>query len=157
MTRDGNPGFRDLTLDEAWKLLRRLFEAEIGCALVFVLPYLLFFSASKTADAIVGDTTASEWMGYVILIVVLLVVVFHINDLFSSLAGLFSNLANVTKAMSPIKRTALGILLVLYFMSAIHFPRIWFFLSVLVLIPAGFTYDEYKRLLKDKLPAQKDM
>jgi len=52
--------------------------------------------------------------------------------------------------MSGIKRTAFAILLVSYFLGWIHFPTITFFVSALVVIPAGFTYDEYARLLRDK-------
>lgn len=150
MTENSNPTFRDLTLNEALRLIKRFFSSVLVCALVFVLPYLLLTSTSKYADAIVGDKTASEWTGYLLSFVVLLLIVFHINDLFSSLAELFANLANLTKAMSWIKRTAFAILLVSYFLGWIHFPTITFFVSALVVIPAGFTYDEYTRILRDK-------
>jgi len=157
MTENGNPAFRDLTLDEAWGLAKRFFSTVIVCSLVFVLPYLLLTSASKYADAIVSDTTASEWTGYLLSFVVLLLVVFHINDLFSNLAKLFANLANLTKEMSWIKRTAFAILLISYFLGWIHFPTITFFVSVLVIIPVGFTYDEYTRLLRNKKSGWEDL
>jgi succinate dehydrogenase hydrophobic anchor subunit len=98
MAKNTNPTFRDLTLDEAWRLTKRFFSAVLVCALVFVLPYLLLTSASKYADVIVGDKTASEWTGYLLSFVVLLFVVFHISDLFSTLAEMFADLANLTKS-----------------------------------------------------------
>jgi hypothetical protein len=157
MRENAKPGFRDLTLDEVLKLLKHFFGGVFVCALIFVLPYLLLTSASEYADAIVGDKRASQWTGYVLSFVVLLWVVFHIDTLFSRLAELFANLANLTKEMSTIKRTAFAILLVLYFWGCVHFPNIGFFVSVLGLFPAGFTYDEYKRLLKDRLPKERDV
>jgi divalent metal cation (Fe/Co/Zn/Cd) transporter len=104
-----------------------------------------------------GDKTFSNWIGYIFSFAVLFYVVLYIHELFSSLAELFTNLANLTKAMSKIKRTALVIMLVFYFLGWIHFPIIAFFVSVLVLIPAGFTFDEYKRLLADRLSTQEEV
>jgi len=150
MTENSNPAFRDLTLDEARRLIKRFFSSVFVCALVFVLPYLLLTSASKYANSIAGDKTTSEWTSYLLSFIVFLLVVFHIDDLFSSLSELFANLANLTKAMSWIKRTAFAILLVSYFLGWIHFPTITFFVSVLFIIPAGFTYDEYTRLFREK-------
>ena len=154
MTENSTPTFRDLTLVEAWRLIKRFFSAVLVCALVLILPYVLLTLGSKGVDTMVsGKGISTKWIGYLLSFVVLLFVVFHINDLFSSLAELFANLANLTKAMPWLKRTAFAILLVSYFLGWIHFPIITFFVSALVLIPAGFAYDEYTRLLRDKQSA----
>jgi len=110
--------------------------------------YILGLRGVHTMDG--GKVISTKWIGYLFLFLVLLWVVFHINDLFSSLAEFFANLANLTKAMSWIKRTAFAILLVSYFFCWIRFPAIIFFVTSLVLFPAGFTYDEYTRIIRDK-------
>lgn len=157
MTENSNPSFRDLTLKEAWKLIKIFFSCVFACALVFVLPYALLTSASKSVDTTVGQRTISDWIGYLCLFAVLLLVVFNIDEFFSSLAKFFADLANLTKAMSKIKRIAFAFLLLLFFYCWFNFTRITFFVSVLVLLPAEFTYYQYKSILKEKLFTQEDV
>lgn len=157
MTENSNLTFRDLTLKEAWKLIKIFFSCVFACALVFVLPYVLLTSASKSVDTTFGQRTISEWVGYLCIYAVLLLVVFNIDEFFSSLAKFFADLANLTKAMSKIKRIAFAFLLFLYLYCCFHFTRITLLISVLVLLPAEFTYYQYKSILKEKLFTQEDV
>jgi hypothetical protein len=48
-------------------------------------------------------------------------------------------------------------LFILYVLGWQKYPEFTFFLSFLVLIPAGFAYDRYRQILRDKhkvLPAE---
>lgn len=151
MTENTNPTFRDLTLIEAWRLIKRFFSAVLVCSLVFILPYVLYISGLRGADTTFGGKGIyTKWGGYLLHFVVLLLVVFHINDIFTNLAELFTQLAKFTEAMSGIKRMAFAILLLSYFSGWVYFPMVNFLVSSLVIIPAGFTYDEYVRVLRDK-------
>lgn len=151
MTEKTNPTFRDLTLVEVWRLIKRFFSAVLVCALVFVLPYVLFILGSRGVDAMVGGKPiATKWIGYLLWFLVLLGIVFHIHDLCTSLAELFTQLANFLNSISPIKRTAIAILLLFPQLGWIYFPTITFFVSALAVIPAGFVYDEYTKIMRDK-------
>lgn len=119
MTENSNLTFRDLTLKEAWKLIKISFGCVFACALVFVLLYVLLTLASKSVDTTVGQRTTYDWIGYLCLSAVLLLVVFNIDEFFSSLAKFFADLANLTKAMSKIKRIAFAFLLLLFFIAGL--------------------------------------
>lgn len=157
MLENHGPTFRDLTLNEVWRPIKRFFYVMLVCVFVFVLPHVLLNLGTKTVDTMAGYRTFSKWIGYIFSFWILFYIVIYIHELFSSLAELFANLANLTKAMSKIKRTVLVIMLVFYFLSWIHFPTIAFLVSVLAIIPSGFTYDEYKRLLTDRLSTHVDV
>lgn len=142
MTEKSNPTFRDLTLVEARRLIKGFFSAVLVCALVCILPYVLFILGLRGVNTMAGGKGIStKCTGYLWLLVLLYYVVFYIHDLCSSLAELFAELANLTKAMSGIKRTAFAILLVSYLLGWIHFTIITFCVSALIVIPAGFAYD----------------
>jgi hypothetical protein len=147
--------FRDLTLREVWILIKIFCIGVFGCALVFVLPYVLFSSAFKGVDITTGSETTSKWIGYLIYSAMSLWIVFNIHEFFLWIGKWFTDLANLTVALSKTKRTIFAILFFLYFYCSFHFWIITFFVSVLVLLPASFTYAEYKRFLKEKQLEQK--
>jgi len=149
MVENSTYTFRDLTLKEVWTLIKTFWGWVFACSLLFILPCVLLFS-TKGVDTIIGDKTTSKWIAYLICSAILLWIVFNIHEFFLDIGKWFKNLADFTAALSKTKRIVFAILFFLYFYCSFHFGIITCFVSVLVLVPAGFTYDEYKRLLKEK-------
>ncbi len=145
-----NNSIEKLTSKDIWKLIKYGITAVIASAIVFVLPYLLLSGAELTLTKFSGSEKASYWIGYLMEAVILYLVVSNLTNLLNSLSRLSADLAKMTGGMSFIKKAILVIFFLSYIGGWHHFPKITFFVSVLLIIPCGFTYDRYKMLLRKK-------
>jgi hypothetical protein len=150
MAENSNYTFRDLTLSEVWILIKTFCAGVFACSFIFVLPFVLFYSTLKGVDTMTGSETISKWIAYLFSSVILLWVVFNIHKVFLGIGKYFTDLANFTADLSKTKKIVFTILIFLYLYCLFHFWIITFFVFVLVLLPASFTYTEYMRLLKNK-------
>ena len=147
-----NPTFRDLTLCEAWALIKIFFGSSFVCAFIFVLPYLLLTKVGDKVEVIEDGKIITQWIGWLFVFTILLWIVFRIYEFFSWFGKFFMDLANLTKSMSKVTRVIFAVLFLLYFYCWSRFGIATFFVTVLVLIPAELTYNQYKSLLEDKIP-----
>ena len=145
-----------LSSKDIWELIKYGFTGMIACAFVFVLPYLLLSGAIFTFKSFSGIEPASGWIGYLLGAALLYFVVSNLTDILSSLSRLSADLAIITDGMSFLNKALLVILFLLYVGGWHHFPKITFFVSVLLLIPGGFTYDKYKIIKKEKASSEYD-
>ncbi len=133
-----------LTSKDIWELIKYGFTAIIACAGVFVLPYLLLSGAIFSFKSFSGIEPLSGWLGYLLGAVLLYFVVSNLTNILSSLSRVSADLARITNGMSFFKKALLVIFFLAYVGGWHYFPNITFFVSVLILIPGGFTYDKYK-------------
>ena len=142
-----NDAHAKLNLKDIWELIKFGFTAVIVCAFVFVLPYLLLSGALK---GFFGSEAASSWLGYLFGAIILYLVISNLTDFLNSISRLCTDLAKMTDGISFSKKALLVVIFLVYVRGWHHFPKITFFISVLLIIPFGFTYDRYKMLLKEK-------
>ncbi len=139
-----------LSSKDIWELIKYGFTAVVVCAFVFVLPYLLLFGAELTLKGFSGSEAASSWTGYLFGAIILYLVISNLTAFLNSISRLCTDLAKMTDGMPFLKKVLLVIIFIVYVRGWHHFPKITFFVSVLLIIPYGFTYDRYKMLLKKK-------
>lgn len=143
----------DLTDDEIKGLIKDFFVYSFICFLIFGAPYVLLGALSQGAEGAVSEEQflwlrKALGLGFIVLVGVLLV-----KDLPYTLkyfGDMFSNLGTIAAGLSRSKRL-LGLAFVVgYFYSAIRYPVVWIWFTILIFTPAGFTYDRYKTILKRK-------
>lgn len=145
-----------VTSKDIWELIKYGFIAVVASAVVFVLPYMLLSGAELTLKIFLGSETASGWIGYLLAAIILYLVISNLTDFLNSISRLCTDLAKMTDGMSFVKKSLLVIIFLAYVRGWHQFPKITFFVSVLLLIPGGFTYDRYKTLLKEKASAERE-
>ena len=145
-----------LTSKDIWKLIKYGFTAIIASAVVFVLPYLFLSGAISSFKSFSGIEPESGWIGYLLGAALLYFVVSNLTDILSSLSRLSADLAIITDGMSFFKKALLVIFILAYVGGWHYFPNSTFFVSVLLLIPGGFTYDKYKIIKKEKVSSEYD-
>ena len=139
-----------LSSKDIWELIKYGFTAVMVCAFVFVLPYLLLFGTELILKGFSGREAASSWIGYLFGAIILYLIISNLPDFLNSISRLCTDLAKMTDDMSFLKKAMLVIIFIVYVRGWHHFPKITFFVSVLLIIPCGFTYDRYKVLLRKK-------
>ena len=145
--------FSDLTIGKIKVLIKDFFLACFICLLVFGIPYALLVTFFWGVESAVSGGQFS-WLPRALgLGLIALVVVLLIKDLPYTLkyfGDMFTRLSTAAANLSRVKQ-AIGLAFVIgYFYSAIKFPVVWFWFTVLIFTPAGFTYDRYKAILKRK-------
>ncbi len=145
-----------LSLKDIWELIKYGVTTVVVSVVVFVLPYLLLSGSELSLKVFSGSETTSGWLGYLLGAVILYLVVSNLKDILDSISGLCTDLAKMTDGMSFVKKALLVIIFLAYVRGWTHFPRITFFVTVLLLIPSGFTYDKYKMLLNKKASSDRE-
>tara|TARA_B100001971_G_C18090282_1_gene483126 strand:- start:268 stop:780 length:513 start_codon:yes stop_codon:yes gene_type:complete len=142
----------DLTVKEIIELVKYGFTTIFVCTIVFVIPYLMFtgtfafFGLDFSADSDSG----SKWFSIVMSLVVIYMIVQEFSSVCDKLSEMFAYLSTVTKNMSFLKRLLLIIGLWLYFYLWKVAPELVFFITMLFIIPAAFTFDKYISMLNEK-------
>ena len=140
----------DLTVKEIWELLKYTFKGILICSIIFVIPYLVFTGAVFGLDFAAGSDSGSKWFSIVISLVVFYMIVQEFSSVCDKLSEMFAYLSTVTKNMSFLKRLLLIIGLWLYFYLWKVAPELVFFITMLFIIPAAFTFDKYISMLNEK-------
>lgn len=87
----------------------------------------------------------------------LILIVFNLSGTLQWFSDFFGDLARRTKGFTRIQSVMAIGLFILYVLGWRMYPEFTCFLSVLVLMPAGFAYDKYRQILRDRhqvLPAE---
>lgn len=130
---------KNLSLSEYWDLVKYFFVGVWVCGLIFLAPYYLF----SAFDLDFVSSKSRKYLNYIFYGVVLVYVVKHLDRIFSGFEDLFSNLKQKVKVASFFKKALWFLFLYLSFFGFINYFIITIHIYVLVLIPAGFTYDRY--------------
>ncbi len=145
---------KDLTLRDVWILFKYLLTAEIACILIFVLPYLLFFGALSGLESLSSGVSVSKWLSILIGGIIVYFIVRNLSDLLRNLSEMFAELGKATQNMSFVKKLFMFLLIIFYLYLWRIRPKVAFLIGTLVLIPAGYTYDKYKKILREKIIPQ---
>lgn len=140
----------DLTIRDTWELVKHALTAVIACAIIFILPYILFSGAEHALEDVAGED-GPRWMGIGFWLLILYFIISALSEVTDDLSRFFGDVSKMTQNMSFLKK---GILFGIFAVSVYgwsHFPDVTFFLFVLVLIPGGFTYNKYRRILNEKV------
>lgn len=140
----------DLTIRDIWELAKHAVTAVIACAIIFILPYILFSGAEYALEDIAGED-GSRWMGIGLWLLVLYLIISNLSEVTDGLSRFFGDVSKMTQSMSFLKKGTLFGIFAASLYGWRNFPTFTFFLSVLVIIPGGFTYDKYRRILKEKM------
>jgi hypothetical protein len=150
MARARHMSVADLTIRDTWELVKHAVTAVIACVIIFVLPYILFSGAEHALEDVAGED-GPRWMGIGLWLIVLYFVISNLSEVADGLSRFFGDVSKMTQNMSFLKK---GIIFAIFAASLYgwrHFPVFTFFLSVLVVIPGGLTYDKYRRILNEKI------
>jgi hypothetical protein len=143
-------GDMKLALGDIWELAKYGFAAMVACALVFILPYMLFTGAVSFLKESAGTGVDLGWLTYVISAIILYFVISNLAGILNSISRLCTDLARIADGMSFIRKAVLVILFLACILGLNKYPETILFISALLVIPAGFTYDRYKMILKRK-------
>lgn len=130
---------KNLSLSEYWDLVKYFFVGVWVCGLIFLAPYYLF----SAFDLDFVSSESRKYLNYIFYGVVLVYVVKHLDGIFEWFENFFSKLKQQVKGVSLFKKTLWFLFLFLWFFGCINYTIIAMHIGVLVLIPAGFTYDRY--------------
>ena|SRR2546429_5205844 len=157
MTHPKQYYFSDLTIGEIKILTKNFFTISFFYLLLLGIPYALLVGAFWGAESVFSGGPFSWLLQAAIwgLVVYVVVLIFKdLPDVLKSFGDMFLSLSATAANISRVKQL-IGLAFVIgYFYSAITFPIVWFWFSVLVFIPAGCTYDRYKKILKQKVENQ---
>jgi hypothetical protein len=142
----------DLTIRDVWDLVKSAIAAVFACLIAFVVPYFFLYGAGQSIDSS-GNQDISKWIGIAVIALIIYLITSNLSNISGKLSLLFNSIAKITMNMSFFKKVILLSLFYLYYYGWYAYPDITFFISVLVLIPAEFTYERYKNIIQGKLDA----
>lgn len=144
--------FSGLTFRDAWHLVKYYFGAAFLCGLLFALPYVLLvrIGPAVSRKAGIDPGSYSGWIEAVFWGVVILVLVFHLPDFLERFGTFLMEIGAAARRASVLKRTT-GLLLFIFCIFLWQkFPTPTFFFTVFVVIPMGYTIEEYYKVLEKK-------
>jgi len=147
----------DLTMKEILQLVKDYLTALFGCLLIFALPYALIVGLDFGLKASLTRHGYSWWsmmLDYGLLALVAYLVLTNIPEVFESVGELFATLSQWARRVSRPMQVLGFIFLVCYWTAWVKYPAAAFWFSIVVLMPAGWTYDQYVKILKRKAPNQ---
>lgn len=143
-------GQSSLSSVERLELVKYFFTGVIVCGLVFIAPavvlsyWLPIFSRS-------GSSLLKTVVGWGFIAFIILLLVTHSDDVYFSIQ---SFIGNVRKQFFTGKSLPVGLFwasfLLVYFLAFVYVPLPAIIFSGLIMIPAGFTYDKYKKICELK-------
>lgn len=134
----------NLTVRDIWHLVKVFFRTAFVLMLVFGLPYALLLGTDFGIKTSFGEETASwvreiaKWGLWALLVYI---VVTGLPDILKHLGEMFTELGQAAQRTSVLKR----ILWISFVIGYFFVFSLWSF--ILVILPAGFTYDAYTKLL----------
>lgn len=146
--------FSDLTIGEINLLIKDFFQASFVCLLVFGIPYALFVGVFWGAESVFSGGELSWLPQVVIWGVIIYLLIKNLPDTLKYFGDMFQGLSAAAASVSRPKQLIGLVFVIGYFYSSVRFPNAWFWFTVLIFMPAGFTYDHYKKILKQKAENQ---
>src|SRR4030042_4127145 len=105
---------KDLTLKDIWILFKYWLTLEIGCALIFMLPYLLFSGALSGLESLLGGVSVSKWLSILMSGIIVFFIILNLSDLLRNLSEMFAELGKATQNMSFTKKLFIFMLIIFY-------------------------------------------
>ena len=102
----------DLTIRDTWELAKHAITAVIACAIMFILPYILFSGAEYALEDIASEG-GRRWMGIGLWLLVLYLIISNLSEVTDGLSRFFGDVSKMTQSMSFLKNV-----------NFIDFPRV---------------------------------
>lgn len=143
------PSLADLTFRDMWRLLTTYFIAALVCGLVFGLPYALLSGVGFGLSGILGDSFW-WWANALVFVGFIFLVVNELPDFLERLGKFLIQMGQSARGLSLLKRVIVLMLFASWTFGWMKYPGPTFFFSILVILPAGYTIDEYRKLIAGK-------
>lgn len=143
----------DLTVKEIWTLAKAFFTYSFYSGLLFGVPYLLLtglFEVTESISVPFGLPTLPQLIAWAMVGYMVYLIFQDPTYTFKYFEKMFADLAALSGTLSRLKQVALLSFIGGYMYSAAHYTDAWFLFTVLVFLPAGFTYDRYKTIICKK-------
>jgi hypothetical protein len=151
--------FSDLTRREIFALIREYFTSMFICLLIFALPWAIFSGLDLGLRSTLSGDIYSLWSNVLAFAILALIAYFILKDVphfFRYLGDTFTQLYNIASRLSLPSQILLILFVVGYFVAWFKYPTLAFFFSIIVMIPAGLTYDRYVQVLREKSSDEHD-
>jgi len=149
--------FSELIIADLRRLAKRYFTAMSACFLMWGLPYILVIRGCqylKKSNVIPSGTldkgiTDLIWKttSIVLIVIVIIAILKKPLDTVKGISKWFSDLGNLLEPFSNLARIIIVLILVTYFVSWFYTPILAYWVGILILIPTGFTYDEFRKIV----------
>jgi len=139
-----------LSPGEVRELVKYFFTVLIVSLIMFGLPALAFFGLAWGTNSATSSGLGWSIATVVLGVVVAYLLVTELDGFLKQLGGFFTNLGKGAESASTAKRISFLLSFAIYFYAWSQYPLLAALVSVIILIPAGFTMDKYKQVLARK-------
>lgn len=147
--------FSDLTIGEVKTLIMTYAVSVFSGLILFGIPLSIAFALEWGVGSSVSEMEKEAWPNIVVWALFIFIfwwVIKHLPEVLTQTAQMFTDWSKAAAKVSCFKRAAWIIFMGGYIYSLVHYPFISLLLLWLILFPATNTYDEYKRILNNKIP-----
>lgn len=133
--------------------------AMFSCLLIFGLPWAILSGLDLGLRSTLSEDIYSLWskvFAFAILALIAFLVLKDVPHVFHYFGQMFAQLGNLASRLSRPKQVLLILFVVGYFVAWSKYPTLAFFLGIFLVIPGGFTYDRYLKLLREKSSDEHD-
>jgi len=139
-----------LSPGEVRELTKYFFTVLLVCLIMFGLPALAFFGLAWGTDSVTSSGLGWSIATVVWCVIIAYVLVTELDNFLKQLGDFFTNLGKGAESASIAKRIRFLLSFAIYFYAWSQYPLLAALVSVIILIPAGFTIDKYRQVLARK-------
>jgi hypothetical protein len=143
-----------LTSRDVWRLIKYALTMVVLSVICFAAPYYIILGGGTLISGRLG-CNRDYIVNYLYTGIILYVILSNLSYILAYLGEFFLDLSKITESMSLIKKAFIVVLLIGCYSAWRVFPIVMLII-LCVFFVAGFTYEKYRTILKEKVIKSED-